>query len=284
MSKPAGIITSESQNLTKTQQELNRIEYKRGLNRRGFLRNTGLAGISVVAGSILTSCLGSGHVVSATGVPEADVLNFALNLEYLEANFYQVAVTGNALGSADSGGAGTVSGGAKVTFADSRLADIAAQIADDELKHVRFLRNALGSAAVPQPNINLDALGLGFANDAEFLILARAFEDTGVSAYAGAATLLSGNNLQYAAQILATEAYHAGNIRLEIITKAITDPATDSMDIPPTESAFFPLDSNALAVKRTTSQVLAIVYANSAAGTASGGFYPNGLNGNIKTV
>jgi ferritin-like protein len=224
---------SETQeNPTQLERQLNRIRYTKALGRRGFLQNLGLAGISVTAGSVLTSCLGSGHVVSAQGVPEADVLNFALNLEYLEANFYQVAVTGNALGSADTGGAGTVSGGAKVTFADSRLADIAGQIADDELKHVRFLRGALGSAAVPQPNINLDALGLGFANDTEFLILARAFEDTGVSAYAGAATLLTGNNLQAAAQILATEAYHAGNIRLEIITKAIADPATDSMDVP----------------------------------------------------
>ena len=114
--------------------------------------------------------------------------------------------------------------------------------------------------------------------------MSRAFEDTGVSAYAGAATLLSGNNLQAAAQILAVEAYHAGNIRLEVEQKGITVPATDSLDVPPDQMHFFPVDSNALAIKRTTSQVLAIVYANPAAGTRSGGFFPNGLNGNIKTV
>ena len=51
-------------------------------------------------------------------------------------------------------------------------------------------------------------------------------------------------------------------------------PATDSQDVPPTEQHFFPTDANALAIKRTTSQVLAIVYANSTAGTKSGGFYP----------
>lgn len=270
---------------TQLEQQLNRIRYTKALGRRGFLQNVGLAGVSVAAGSILSSCLGSGHVVSAQAVPEVDVLNFALNLEYLEANFYQVAVNGAPLSSSDTGtGAGTVSGGGKVTFSNSLLAKVAAEIAQDELLHVRFLRSALGSAAVPQPNIDLNALGVGFANDGEFLTLSRAFEDTGVSAYAGAATLLTGTNLQAAAQILATEAYHAGNIRFQVVENGITTTALDSLDVPPDQSHFFPVDSNALAIKRSTSQVLAIVYANSATGTSMGGFFPNGLNGNIKTV
>ena len=277
---------SETQeDVTQLERQLNRIRYTKAMGRRGFLRNVGLAGVSVAAGSILTSCLGSGHVVSAQAVPEVDVLNFALNLEYLEANFYQVAVNGAPLSSSDTGtGAGTVSGGSKVTFSNSLLAKVAAEIAQDELLHVRFLRSALGSAAVPQPNIDLNALGVGFANDGEFLTLSRAFEDTGVSAYAGAATLLTGTNLQAAAQILATEAYHAGNIRFQVVENGITTAALDSLDVPPDQSHFFPVDSNALAIKRSTSQVLAIVYANSATGTSMGGFFPNGLNGNIKTV
>jgi hypothetical protein len=277
---------SETQeDVTQLERQLNRIRYTNALGRRVFLRNVGLAGVSVAAGSILTSCLGSGHVVSAQAVPEVDVLNFALNLEYLEANFYQVAVNGAPLSSSDTGtGAGTVSGGSKVTFSNSLLAKVAAEIAQDELLHVRFLRSALGSAAVPQPNIDLNALGVGFANDGEFLTLSRAFEDTGVSAYAGAATLLTGTNLQAAAQILATEAYHGGNIRFQVVENGITTTALDSLDVPPDQSHFFPVDSNALAIKRSTSQVLAIVYANSATGTSMGGFFPNGLNGNIKTV
>ena len=114
--------------------------------------------------------------------------------------------------------------------------------------------------------------------------MSRALEDTGVSAYAGAATLLTGTNLQAAAQILGTEAYLAGNVRLQVVQKGITAAMTDAMDIPPTESAFFPVDSNALALKRSTSQVLAIVYGKNTPGTTSGGFFPSGLNGNIKTV
>jgi hypothetical protein len=83
------------------------------------------------------------------------------------------------------------------------------------------------------------------------------------------------------------EAYHAGNIRLNLVQAGIavtSVTATDSLDVPPTEQHFFRTDSNALAIKRTTSQVLAIVYANATAGTASGGFFPSGVNGNIKTV
>ena len=270
---------------TQLERQLKPYSLHEALGRSGFLRNVGLARVSVAAGSILTSCLGSGHVVSAQAVPEVDVLNFALNLEYLEANFYQVAVNGAPLSSSDTGtGAGTVSGGSKVTFSNSLLAKVAAEIAQDELLHVRFLRSALGSAAVPQPNIDLNALGVRFANDGEFLTLSRAFEDTGVSAYAGAATLLTGTNLQAAAQILATEAYHGGNIRFQVVENGITTTALDSLDVPPDQSHFFPVDSNALAIKRSTSQVLAIVYANSATGTSMGGFFPNGLNGNIKTV
>ncbi len=269
-------------NANETEQQLNSIRENRALGRRRFLQTAGMAGVGVAAVSMLAGC-GTDHVHAAT-VPEADVLNFALNLEYLEAQFYSFAVSGAGLGSADTGGTGTVTGGSKVTFTDSRLADIAAQIAQDELLHVRFLRTALGSNAVSQPDINLNALGIGFANEDDFLNVSRALEDTGVSAYAGAATLLTGTNLQAAAQILGTEAYHAGNVRLQIVQKGITAAMTDAMDIPPTESAFFPVDSNALALKRSTSQVLAIVYGKNTPGTTSGGFFPSGLNGNIKTV
>jgi hypothetical protein len=249
------------------EQELNLIGYKRALARRNFMKNIGIAGMGIAVGALAEGCSNPSLTnAQAPTIPQTDVLNFALNLEYLEAEFYSRAVTGNFLASSVTGAASTATGGAKVTFTDQRVADIAAEISNDEMLHVKFLRSALGGSAVAEPAINLNALGIGFATQAQFLTLARAFEDTGVSAYAGAATLLS------------------GNIRLYVVQDSITVPATDSQDVPPTEQHFFPTDANALAIKRTTSQVLAIVYANAAAGTKSGGFFPNGVNGNINTV
>lgn len=269
----------------KAEQQMNLIRYKRAFARRNFLKNVGLAGAGIAAGAIIQGCSdNSSSNPKAQSIPETDVLNFALNLEYLEGEFYSVAVTGKTLDSSVTGGTSTATGGAKVPFTDTRLADIAAEILKDEMLHVKFLRTALGGMAVAEPAINLSALGIGFASEAEFLTLSRAFEDTGVSAYAGAATLLTGNNLQAAAQILGTEAYHAGNIRLKVVEAGVSVKATDSLDVIPDEQHFFPVDANALAIKRTPSQVLAIVYANATAGTNKGGFFPNGLNGNIKTV
>jgi hypothetical protein len=217
------------------------------------------------------------------GTPQpADVLNFALNLEYLEASFYLYATTGTGLSATDMGsGAGTVMGGAQVTNFSPTIAAIAAQIAADEQTHVELLRSALGSSAVAMPNINLAALGT-INNQTLFLQVARAFEDTGVSAYIGGAQYLVSSlpDLQYAAQILAVEAYHASNIRQNLIQMNITSAATDSMDVPPDSSHYF-CDTGALAIVRTPAQVLNIVYANTATGITSGGFYPNGMNGTI---
>lgn len=268
------------------EQELNRIRYFRSLSRRNFIRNAGLASAAVAGASVLSAC-GSSSKVLAAGPSEADVLNFALNLEYLEAEFYLFATSGAGLSSADQGtNPSATTGGAKVNFANAQVADIAAEIALDEQHHVEFLRSALGSAAVAKPAINLAALG-AVSTDAQFVNLARAFEDTGTSAYAGAATLLTGNNLQAAAQILATEALHTGNLRLVYIQLSIGTAGTvlDSLDkLPADPGAFFNTDQNGLAIKRTPSQVLAIVFHNSTPGTTSGGFFPNGVNGTINTV
>ena len=192
-------------------------------------------------------------------------------------------------------GAGTVTGGAQVTNFSSTMLDIAKQIASDEQTHVEILRTALGTAAVAMPNINLAALGT-VNNQTLFLLVARAFEDTGVSAYLGGAQYLASSvsTLGTAAQILAIEAYHASNIRQNIIQLGLTasDKATDSMDVP--TSTIDPTTGNlasstneyfcekgGLAIVRTPQEVLNIVYATTSTGVVKGGFYPNGMNGTI---
>ncbi|HEY6376172.1 MAG TPA: ferritin-like domain-containing protein [Edaphobacter sp.] len=176
----------------------------------------------------------------ATTLTDADYLNFALNLEYLEANFYNLAVNGvtidklpTPIAITGTGTQGTVTAKpsfAAVPFANTTIAAYAKETAIEETKHVSFLRTALGTSAVAQPAINLvdsfnalasGALGVSsfdpFANDANFLIGAFIFEDVGVTAYHGAAgSLTSAANLGAAVGIHAVEAYHAGLVRTAI--------------------------------------------------------------------
>ena len=219
----------------------------------------------------------------AQSVTDADILIFALNLEYLEAEFYAMATTGRGLRASDTIGAtktGETTGGRKVNFQNPELARIAAEIAEDELLHVRFLRTALGSAAPPKPAINLNALGIGFKDDAEFITLARAFEDVGVSAYKGAARLIQSKDyLDAAAGILATEAYHAGNLRTHAVYLNLRGTPLDAVDQPPTAQNTIPVDPNGITPGRTPDQVLAIVRGQVASG---GAFFPQGLNGKIR--
>lgn len=189
----------------------------------------------------------------AATISDADILNFALNLEYLEANFYYLAAFGttinvanaasSAAGAAVQGITGTgtqgtvsVKANAKVPFTTIQVASYAIETAIEEGKHVGFLRSALGSAAVAQPAIDLNAafnmlssaamVGPSFdpfSSEAFFLVGAYIFEDVGVTAYKGAAPLISTSTtgktyLSAAAGILAVEAYHAGLIRTVINT------------------------------------------------------------------
>lgn len=250
------------------------------LDRRKFVTRAGVAGLGVAAMTMMGGSLG--RLEAATTVTDADILNFALNLEYLEAEFYLMATWGTTLQKLGvikgSDTTGPTTGGQMVH--SEQFAYVASALRTDEVAHVKLLRNALGSAAVKKPAINLDALGYGFANFHEFLKLGRQFEDVGVSAYAGAAPAISNKTyLLTAAEIMATEAQHSGAFRLACIWFGVKSPAVDSLDVPPTQSKPFDVDANALSIPRTTSQVLKIVYGG---GSHSGGFYPEGMNGNIK--
>ncbi len=243
---------------------------------------------------------------------DADYLNFALNLEYLEASYYLYAATGTGLSAADMGtGAGSVTGGAQVPFTSSVQQEYAYEIAQDELNHVRFLRTALGSAAVSMPSIDLTnsfnaaamAAGIGssfnpFATFEAFLVGAFVFEDVGVTAYTGAAPLLTNKTyLSAAAGIQAVEAYHAGEIRTLVLAagstyvgyanqisalRATLGGGNETSLSATTIVAADP--TNAIAYSRTPQQVLNIVYESANGNLTQGGFFPNGLNGNIKST
>lgn len=257
-------------------------------NRRGFVRQMGMASAGLA--SFLAT---AGSASAQAQITDVDILQFALNLEYLEAEFYTVARTGKTIdqmgiGITGSGTTGATTGGKMVTFIEgSTLARSADEIGADERAHVALLRGALTAAGVQpvaKPAINLNALGVGFGSQEEFITLARAFEDVGVTAYAGAAPLISNKDyLGVAARILAAEAEHTGNLRLHAALYNVRVTALDAVDVvpPPAGTKFGSLDANGLVAVRTPAQVLNVVYGG-ASGVSAGGFYPGGFNGNIK--
>lgn len=254
-------------------------------NRRSFVKKLSMAGaaLGVVGGTKLRA--------QAPAYTDFDILNFALNLEYLEAEFYTVALTGSTIdvmgipitGPGYIGTAGATTGGALVTITDPQTAAVAAELGNDERQHVVLLQEAitgLGGTPVNKPAINLNALGMGFGSQTEFITLARIFEDIGVTAYGGGAPLLVNPTVVgYAARILAVEALHSGCIRNIIDRLAIPTTAVDPADIlpPPSGTLFFPTNNQALTETRTVGQVHFIAYGGVANAT-SGGFFPAGTN------
>lgn len=309
----------------------------KALSRRGFL-----AGAGAATAATLIGCGNSSPVTSvvpttptAAAITDNDVLNFALNLEYLEAEFYLRAVTGNGVPAADGGGATiTVPGTTMVNFTDMFIKEIAVEQAQTELSHIRALRatiTANGGTPINQPALNYTdafntiamAAGIGtsfnpFANQLNYLIGALTFPDVGVTAYTGGASLLQSKTiLAAAAGFQATEAYHAGMFRNVLAYQSLAAKDTTYLNyfnevvqlrsklgsgmetvLSPgsattatgsatftavTPSTIVAADSNALGYARTTDQVLHIVYGTMPGTyTASGGFFPSGMNGTIK--
>jgi hypothetical protein len=188
--------------------------------------------------SIFKHMSGMGKTLAAAAVPMAfgailnkayaqtgmapsvnDVLNFALRLEYLEAEFYN-----QGLGA--MGATATVAQTAlRAGFSATNLAALD-KIRNDETAHVAFLRTALGTNAIAAPTANTFDFTGGkgsaggpfatvFTAPAVFLAVAQALEDTGVRAYKGGAPYLASNKdvLTAALNIHSVEARHASRIR-----------------------------------------------------------------------
>ena len=295
-----------------------------GLDRRRFLAAAGIAGVgagvATLAAASPAMAADPTHYnpsISASdqAVSDAAILNFALNLEYLEAEFYLHAVYGTGLPSNMIDGIdpqGPVVGGKAVPFKTPRIKQIATEIANDEKTHVAFLRSALGGAKVSRPKIDIQssfsaaaqAAGVvpaggtfdPYASEENFLLGAYIFEDVGVTAYKGAAPLIYNRTyLGAAAGILSVEAYHAGIIRDNLLAKGLADPANkisdarDSLDGSTDDDQgitmngvanLVPTDVNGLAYGRTFERVLNVVFLTPNQ-IDKGGFFPEGVNGSI---
>jgi hypothetical protein len=282
----------------------------RAFNRRNVLKGASVAAAGVAAGSL--GLAGSANAATYT-LTDADVFNFALNLEYLEANYYLLGVTGQALPSSMLGGGPAVTAPATtiVPFKNPQLAYYFQRIASDEMTHVAFIRSVLGVAAVPQPAIDYvqsftalmrSAALIGptetfnpFADEIAFITGAYIFEDVGVTAYGGGAAYLTNpDSISYAASILAIEGYHAGAIRgwlasnggdvttngISALRAALSGVADDNgTAVEGNPFNIVNADLSGQSFRRSFNQVLNIVYGG--ASSNRGLFFPNGLSGTV---
>jgi hypothetical protein len=134
---------------------------------------------------------------------DEDIFTFALNLEYMEAEFYLRSQWQGYQRCRAGTEAGRVTGGHEAKFERKEIREFE-ELTENELAHVRFYRKTLGRSAVSRPAIDFDAgfkaaaqaAGLPpdfepFADDMSVLLGGMLFEDVGFTAYAGAAPMTS---------------------------------------------------------------------------------------------
>jgi len=185
-----------------------------GMSRGAFLARGALATGALLGGSAVGPFVRRA-VAQETG-GDVDILNFALTLEYIEAAFYSRAI----------------SKGRNMSGETMRLVR---EIRDNETAHVDAITqtiNRLGGMPVTAPKVGFGAV---FTSEKTFLKLAQTLEDTGVSAYNGAApSIRSGDVLAAAGSIVQVEARHAALIRLmrgQTPAPAAFDPALDQQKV-----------------------------------------------------
>jgi rubrerythrin len=180
-----------------------------GLGRADFFKRAAVAGGGFLAGGVLVN----GFISPAAAAistknrskrNDVKILNYALTLEYLEAEFYKQAVANNAFSSDQYKQFGTV-------------------VAEHEANHVTALKHALGKAAVKKPRFDF---GATVTDPAKFAQTAQVLEDTGVAAYAGQGpNILQKPVVVAALSIHSVEARHAAWIRFLNIGGSTSDPS-----------------------------------------------------------
>jgi hypothetical protein len=163
-----------------------------------FTGKVALSAVPIAFGSLLKKAYGQ-----SVSPQIIEVLNFALTLEYLEAEFYS---------------RGLERGGLITNDVDRAALET---IRMHEQQHVTFLQTtikSLGGMPVAMPTFDFTAKGTFpavFTNYQIFLAVAQVFEDTGVRAYKGQAGNLMSNDeiLRAALRIHSVEGRHASHIR-----------------------------------------------------------------------
>jgi hypothetical protein len=210
------------------------------ITRRALLsRATSIAGVATIASV--------SEAVAAVDYKDADAQNLALNLLYLQAQYYSLA-----LGSTvpptlltGTGKAGIVLGGGSVPFNDPLLRSCTEELASDKIAHIVLLRQLLGENAIAQPSIDLSAASSGgfstimraaglidaasafdpYTSEENFLMGAFIFEDVAVTAWRGVIALIKNSTArEIAAGMLATTAHHAALIRCFVSERATASP------------------------------------------------------------
>jgi len=279
-------------------------------------RRRTLKGMAAIGASAALATTGHITPVVAQEIDDDAIFNFALNLEYLETEYYLRGTTGAGLSEEDIGAEpGEVTGGTLVPFATDAIRQFAEELVANELAHVRYYRESLGDQAVDRPAIDLasafaavgQAAGFGdnfnpFTDELNFILGGMLFEDVGVTGYKGATPLIQDRTKQGdIAGILAVEAYHMGMARsllyqagptAQQAANAITVARGVLNDMSEIEQGiaidgranFVPSDERGIAFTRTPEQVLQIVYLTPETGVSSGGFFPNGVNGALAST
>ncbi|XP_024521274.1 desiccation-related protein PCC13-62-like [Selaginella moellendorffii] len=145
------------------------------------------------------------------GIPEADAegLQLALNVEYLEAEFFLWSAFGHGLDVIIPGlsGGGSPPVGAQLANLDEFTRDLSAQFGYQEIGHLRAIKDTLGSAAFRRPVLDLSsanwaaffdrALGGSlnppfdvYANSLNFLLASYMIPYIGLTGYVGGNTNL----------------------------------------------------------------------------------------------
>jgi len=189
-------------------------------SRASFLRKIGLGGAALAGGGILLARPGTALAGHDDGIPDVDILNYALTLEYLEASFYTQALGGSGTTGVPASGAafgrGDITGSSIFGGFGGRIRSNAygylIDIRDHEIVHVEFLRGVLGTAAVGPCTFDFSS---ALASVGTFIDTAQLLENTGVMAYDGAIRYVdAGDVLQAGAQIATVEARHAAYLNL----------------------------------------------------------------------